>query len=145
MGYMSEEKVIHFLKVLGERIRTVVEEFGLEDDLDLIEVRYASKTLGILDVADGFDDPENWADAECSLEELRNDPYLDVFRICEGEWYNYVYGYEARGTGKVGKALYDAFTDSAEDFDMTMDYYDRALGFQLRESWKKQFEEEMKD
>ena len=57
MGYMKEEKATEFLKRLGERIKKVVEEYDIEDDLDYVSVRYSSKELGIMDVVDGYDDP----------------------------------------------------------------------------------------
>ncbi len=142
MGYMSEEKVIQFLRTLGERIRSVGEEYAIEGDLDDIVVRYASKTLGIMDVADGYDDPEKWEEADCSLAEMKDDPYLDVYIICEGEWYEEIYQHVERGTGGFGEALYEAFNSSAEDYDMTMDFCGGALAFQSSESWDKQNEDE---
>lgn len=138
MGYMSEEKVIMFLKDLGERIRTAAREYDIEYELDYVNVRYSSKTLGILDVADGYDDPEKWTEADCTLAELKDDPYLDVYIICEGELYDSIYQHAGHGTDGSGKALYEAFIASAEEFDMTMDFCDGALAFQSKESWDKQ-------
>ena len=138
---MKEERVIEFLKRLGERIKKVVEEYDLEDDLDYVWVRYSSKELGIMDVVDGFDDPSKWMDADCSLAEFTDDPYLDVYVICEG-WYGKIYRHVGYGTAGLGKALYEAFETSAEDFDMTMDFCDGALSFQSAESWKKQNEDD---
>ncbi len=145
MGYMSEEKVVRFLKVLGERIKTVGEKYYIEDDLDYVFVRYSTKILGILDVADGNDDPEKWTKAYCPLSEMKDDPYLDVYITCEGDWYKAIYQHVSYGVGGLGELLYEAFNSSAEDFDMTMDFCDGALAFQSAESWDKQNEDERKE
>lgn len=76
--------------------------------------------------------------AYCSLDEFYDDPYVDVYISCEGNVYEFVYGYSAYGGDARKKDLYDAFVDAADNNGLTMEFCGGALSFTSDESFRKQ-------
>ena len=144
MGYMKEEKIIVFLNDLKKNLINYESKHGdeLEIYFDDSLVRYGSKVAGLQAVLYNCEEMEDAFDtADCSLEEFYDDPYVDVYISCEGNVYEYVYGYSAHGGDDRRKDLYDAFIDAADNNGLTMEFCGGALAFQSKESWDKQEED----
>lgn len=145
MGYMKEEKLIGFLRYLKKNLIAYEDKHGDEFDVyfDDSWVRYSSKIANLQSMVFICEEPETaFETADCSLEEFCDDTYVDVYISCEGNIYEYVYGYSAYGGDARKKDLYDAFVDAADNNELTMDFCGGAFSFQSKKSWDKQNEDE---
>ena len=145
MGYMKEENIIGFLRDLRKNLTEYEDKHGDEFGIyyDDILIRYGSKVACLQTMLQNCEEPEDaFYAADCSLDEFYDDPYVDVYISCEGNVYEFVYGYSAYGGDARKKDLYDAFVNAADNNGLIMDFCGGALSFTSDESFRKQEEDE---
>ena len=142
MGYMSEERILNFLKELKDNLIKFEDKHGEEwgsVSYDDDYVRYGTRIANLNSMVFVCNDiVEAFEPADRSLEEFYDDPYIDVYISCEGGIYEMVYGYVSRGGDERKKDIHDAFNDAAENNGLTMDFCGGALGFTSEESFQEQ-------